>query len=105
MNISGRITNQKLAEAISNCGLYECRALIYKSPFYGTKVELVDRWYPSSKTCSACGHIQAMPLKERVFDCECPSLLLNRDQNAARNLAEVPLDRVRMANPEFTPVD
>ncbi|MDP8935843.1 MAG: transposase [Cyanobacteriota bacterium] len=78
---------------------------MYKSPFYGTKVELVDRWYPSSKTCSACGQIQPMPLKERVFDYECCSLLLNRDKNAAMNLAEVPLDRVRMANPEFTPVD
>jgi len=106
LNISGRRANQKLAEAISNCGFYECRReLIYKSPFYGTKVELVERWYPSSKTCSACGHIQPMPLKERVFDCQCRSLLLNRDNNAAMNLTELPLDRVRMANPGFTPVD
>ena len=64
------MANQKLAEAISNGGFYEDRQeLMYKSPFYGIKVELVDCWYPSSKTCSACGHIQPMPLKERVFDC------------------------------------
>ena len=76
LNLSGMMANQKLGEATSTCGFYKFRRdLIYKSRFYGTKVELVNRWYPSSKTCSACGHIQPMPLTERIFDCECCSLL------------------------------
>ncbi len=54
---------------------------------YGTKVELVDRWFPSSKTCSNCGHTQSMPLKERVFNCGCCNLLINPDLNAAINLS------------------
>jgi hypothetical protein len=49
------------------------------------KVEVVDRWYPPSKTCSSCGHIQSMPLKERVFNCENCSTAMDRDLNAAIN--------------------
>ncbi|WP_308039984.1 zinc ribbon domain-containing protein [Streptomyces sp. PSKA30] len=49
---------------------------------------MADRWYPSSKTCSDCGAVKAkLPLHVRVFDCdECP-LVMDRDENAARNLA------------------
>jgi putative transposase len=47
---------------------------------------LVSRFYPSSKTCSCCGHIQDMPLKERVFDCQKCSASIDRDLNAAINL-------------------
>ena len=64
---------------------------------------MVERWHPSSKTCSKCGNIQPMPLNERVFVCEgCGNSCL-RDLNAAINLASVSRDRVRMASPEFTP--
>ena len=63
------IANHNLA-AISDCGFYEFRCeLEYKSFMYGTTFEFVDRWYQSSKACSSCGHVQPMPLKERVFDC------------------------------------
>ena len=105
LNVSGMIANHKLAEAISDCGFYEFRRqLTYKSDLYGTKVELVDRWFPSSKTCSNCGHIQSMPLKERVFDCGGCNLLINRDLNAAINLSR-PSEKVRLAQSEVTPVD
>ena len=87
-------------------GFYEFRRfLTYKSPIYGTVVEVVERWYPSSKTCSSCGHIQPMPLKERVFVCEACGNSCLRNLNAAINLASVSRDRVRMASPEFTPVE
>ncbi|NEQ27554.1 MAG: IS200/IS605 family element transposase accessory protein TnpB, partial [Microcoleus sp. SIO2G3] len=63
LNVSGMIANNKLSEAISSLGFYEFRAMLtYKQAFFGTKVEIVDRWYPSSKTCSCCGHVQPMPL-------------------------------------------
>ncbi|WP_293363272.1 RNA-guided endonuclease TnpB family protein [Microcoleus sp. CAWBG52] len=88
LNVSGMIANHKLAAAISDCGFFEFRReLEYKSAMYGTTVELVDRWYPSSKTCSNCGNIQSMPLKERVFYCQNCSAIINRDLNAAINLA------------------
>lgn len=77
LNVSGMIANHKLSEAISSLGFYEFRRqLTYKERFYGTSVELVDRWYPSSKTCSCCGCIQPMPLSERVYKCgECGHVL------------------------------
>jgi len=106
LNISGLAANHKLAAAILDSGFYEWRReLTYKSPLYGTVVEVVDRWYPSSKTCSSCGHIQPMPLKERVFVCEACGNSCLRDLNAAINLASVSRDRVRMRRPEFTPVE
>jgi putative transposase len=106
LNVSGMVANHKLAASVVDSGFYEFRRfLTYKSPIYGTVVELVDRWYPSSKTCSSCGHVQPMPLQTRVFVCEACGNNCNRDLNAAINLASVPKDRVRMASPELTPVE
>ena len=106
LNISGMLANHKLAASVVDSGFYEFRGfLTYKSPIYGTIVELVDRWYPSSKTCSSCSHVQPMPLQARVFVCEACGNNCNRDLNAAINLASVPKDRVRMASPELTPVE
>ncbi|WP_445246766.1 zinc ribbon domain-containing protein [Microcoleus sp. OTE_8_concoct_300] len=53
---------------------------------YGTKFELVDRWYASSQTCSNCGPVQSMPLKERVFNCQHCGAIIERDLNVAINL-------------------
>lgn len=63
LNVSGMLANHKLANAVSNNCFYEIRRqLTYKQAHYGTKVDLVDRWYPSSKTCCKCHHIQPMKL-------------------------------------------
>jgi len=98
------LANHKLAASVVDSGFYEFRRfLTYKSPIYGTVVEVVDRWYPSSKTCSSCGHIQPMPLQARVFVCEACGNNCNRDLNAAINLALVSKARVRMRRPELTP--
>jgi putative transposase len=98
LNVSGMIANHKLASAVSDKCFYEIRRqLIYKQAHYGTKVELVDRWYPSSKTCSRCGYVQPMKLSDRVFQCgECRHTQ-DRDENASINLENVPDDRVRLA--------
>lgn len=100
LNVSGMIANHKLAVAVSNNCFYEIRRqLTYKQSHYGTKVELVDRWYPSSKTCSLCQHVQPMKLRDRVFQCQNPACghARDRDENAAVNLENAPPDLVRLA--------
>lgn len=85
LNISGMMANHKLADAIGNLGLYEFRRqLTYKQPMFDTVVELVDRWFPSSKSCSDCGHVQAMKLSERIFHCQGCGSVKCRDFNAER---------------------
>ena len=98
LSVSGMIANHKLANAVSNNGFYEIRRqFIYKQAHYGTKVELVDRWYPSSKTCCRCGHIQDMKLSERVFNCQKCRHSQDRDVNASINLEKAPENKVRLA--------
>ncbi|WP_293083279.1 RNA-guided endonuclease TnpB family protein [Okeania sp. SIO3B5] len=56
LNVSGMISNHKLAKAVANMGFYEFRRqLEYKCQLYGSELIVVDRWFPSSKTCSRCG--------------------------------------------------
>jgi putative transposase len=98
LNVSGMISNHKLATAVSNNCFYEIRRqFTYKQAHYGTKVELVDRWYPSSKMCSKCGHIQPMQLHERVYNCGGCGNIQDRDENASINLRDAPLDKIRLA--------
>ncbi|MGH3172412.1 MAG: RNA-guided endonuclease InsQ/TnpB family protein, partial [Streptosporangiaceae bacterium] len=60
LNVSGMIRNRHLARAISDCGWGEFRRqLEYKCERYGRDLVVISRWYPSSKTCSACGHLLA----------------------------------------------
>lgn len=102
LNISGMMANSKLAAAISDLGLYEFRRqLTYKQAMFGTVVELVDRWFPSSKMCSDCGHIQPMKLSDRVFHCLGCGSVKCRDFNAALNLENAPSLKVRAACPEL----
>lgn len=98
LNVSGMMANHKLANAVSNNCFYEIRRqLVYKQAHYGTKVEIVDRWYPSSKTCCKCGNIQPMPLSERIYQCGNCQHVQDRDLNAATNLANAPDGLVRLA--------
>src|SRR5215470_16802747 len=63
------------------------RQLEYKARLYGAAVVVVDRWYPSSKTCSCCGSVKAeLDLSQRVFGCEHCGFVADRDWNAAKNL-------------------
>jgi putative transposase len=98
LNVSGMIANHKLASAVSNNCFYEIRRqFTYKQSHYATKVELVDRWYPSSKMCSKCGHIQPMQLHDRVYNCGGCGNIQDRDENASMNLRDAPLDKIRLA--------
>jgi putative transposase len=87
LHISGMLKNHRLANAIADAGLYECRRqLEYKSQLYGARLIIADRWFPSSQICSNCGHQQKMPLSERVFKCKKCEMQLDRDLNASINL-------------------
>jgi putative transposase len=89
LNVSGMLKNRKLSRAISDVGLYEFRRQItYKAALAGVQVQVVSRWEPSSKTCSGCGWIdEDLTLADRIFVCEDCGLTLDRDYNAALNLA------------------
>jgi putative transposase len=64
------------------------RQLEYKAAWHGTDLVVADRWIPSSKTCSGCGTVNAdLTLLDRVYDCCACGLVIDRDVNAAVNLA------------------
>jgi putative transposase len=88
LNVRGMLGNHRLARAISDASWSELRTqLEYKCAWYGRDLIVIDRWYPSSKTCSGCGHATAhLPLSERIFHCTRCALVLDRDENAARNI-------------------
>jgi putative transposase len=88
LNVKGMSRNHKLASAILDGGFYEFRRqLTYKCGWYGSKLTVVDRFYPSSKTCSGCQKVQKeLSLKERTYCCEHCGLEIDRDLNAAINL-------------------
>jgi putative transposase len=91
LNVAGMVRNRRLARAISDAGMAELsRLLAYKATWYGCRLVVADRFYPSSKTCSECGWVKAkLTLAERTFCCEGCGLRVDRDLNAARNLANL----------------
>jgi putative transposase len=102
LNVSGMMANHKLAKSIADMGFYEFRRQMeYKSQLYGSQLIIVDRFYPSSKTCSNCGIIKdSLLLSERVFCCDHCNLKIDRDLNAAKNL-----EKIGRATAKLTPVD
>jgi putative transposase len=89
LNVAGMVRNRRLARAICGLGMAELRRqLDYKTRDAGVRLVVADRWFPSSKTCSACGAVRAkLTLAQRQFVCENCGAQLDRDLNAARNLA------------------
>ncbi len=89
LNVKGMMKNKHLAEAIAKQKFYEFKRQIkYKAEMYGIKVVEVDRFYASSKTCSYCGHIKKdLKLSDRTYICPVCGAKLDRDLNAAINLA------------------
>ncbi|GAX35957.1 RNA-guided endonuclease InsQ/TnpB family protein [Nodularia sp. NIES-3585] len=90
LNVSGMLANGKLSKAIADMGFYELRRqLEYKTQLYGSKLVIVDRFYPSSKTCSHCGEKKtSLSLSQRVFKCAHCGFECDRDLNAAINLKQ-----------------
>src|SRR6266571_2622489 len=89
LHVSGMLKNRRLSRAIADVGMYEFRRQIeYKARWASVQVKFVSRWYPSSKTCSACGWIhEDLTITDRMFICQQCGTVLDRDENAALNLA------------------
>ena len=88
LNVAGMARNRRLARAICDQGFGQARRMLeYKTGWNGGRVVLAGRFYPSSKTCSACGTVKTtLSLAERTFRCETCGLAIDRDVNAAVNL-------------------
>ena len=90
LNAKGMLANHCVAQAVSDASFFEVkRQLLYKAEQYGGYVQLVSRWYPSSKTCHACGYVKSeLTLAERVFTCDECGVTLDRDLNASLNIRD-----------------
>jgi putative transposase len=97
LNVSCMVRNRRLARAISDCGWGEFRRqLAYKCQRAGRRLIVIDRWYPSTKTCSACGFLLAeLPLQVRAWRCPSCRARHDRDLNAAKNILAAGLAAAR----------
>ncbi len=88
LNVRGMVKNRHLSRAVSDMGFFEFRRqLDYKAAQRGGMIVVADRWYPSSKTCSCCGHkLETLPLAMRKWACPACGSVHDRDVNAAINL-------------------
>ena len=90
LNVKGMMKNRYLAKEIASEKFYEFRRQMeYKCELYGIQLVFADRFYPSSKTCSHCGHIKKdLKLNNRTYICPACGHVIDRDLNAAINLAK-----------------
>lgn len=105
--VKNMLKNHKLAKAISDVGWSEfLRQLEYKAAWYGRTFVKIDRWYPSSKTCSACGYLlETLTLEVREWICEACGVCHDRDVNAAANILAAGLAVVTACGGDVRPVD
>jgi len=107
LNVSGMVQNHKLALSISDASWTMFMTMLaYKCNWYGKELVKIDRYAPSSKTCSDCGWVdEDQTLKDRVFACPICGLVIDRDLNAAINIQALGVDsaermqRERVADP------
>ena len=97
LNVKGMMRNKHLAKDIANCSFYTIKEhLIRKSKERNITVRLVDRFYPSSKTCSNCGSYKNnLKLSQRVYHCNSCQVKIDRDFNASLNIATT--DKYKLA--------
>ena len=112
LNVRGMQYNHHLAKSVSDAAFGEfVRQLTYKGRWYGVNVVKIDRWAPSSKTCSACGWVyRGLKLSQRNWTCVCCGTCHDRDYNASVNvksfgLAALPSDRREVKPVDCPPVD
>ena len=93
LNVKGMMKNRHLSKAIAKQGFFEFKTMMkYKCEKYGIEFVEADKWYPSSKTCSECGHIKPkLSLSERTYICEECGSVIDRDYNASINLSRYEL--------------
>lgn len=88
LQVKNMLKNRSLAKAISNVGWHQMTSMLtYKAQWYGRDFVQIDRWYPSSKRCHACGHLSdTLALSVRHWDCPACGAGHDRDVNAAKNI-------------------
>lgn len=90
LNVSGMVKNRKLSQAISDVSwsmFFDC--LKWQCLKHGSQLQVIDRFFASSKTCSNCGHKkEKLSLNERTYECESCEIVIDRDLNAAINIAK-----------------
>ena len=91
LNMFGMLSNHKLAKSISDASFYSFRSMLeYKCKWYGKELIVIDRFYPSSKTCSKCRWKKTdLKLSDRIFECKNCGNKIDRDLNAAINIERV----------------
>ena len=89
LNVSGMMKNRHLSKAVASQKFYEFKTkLLAKCKENGIELRIVDRWFPSSKTCHCCKRIKKdLKLSDRIFKCDC-GYIEDRDFNAALNLRD-----------------
>ena len=89
LNVSGMMKNRHLSKAVASQKFYEFKTKLQaKCKENGIELRIVDRWFPSSKTCHCCKHIKKdLKLSDRIFRCDC-GYIEDRDFNAALNLRD-----------------
>jgi putative transposase len=107
LNVKGMLKNHRLAKAIAEVGLYRFRQVLTdKAMLNGKSVVFVDRFYPSSKTCSVCGYIKRdLTLNDREWTCPVCGTHHDRDLNASINILNEGKRIVGVRSTELTPVD
>ena len=104
LNVKGMMKNHRLARSIADASWSEFRRqLEYKAKWRFKHFVLIDRWYPTSKTCSNCGHIQDMSLNKRQFNCVYCGTSIDRDINAAINICRLGHSRINACGVEGLP--
>jgi putative transposase len=88
LSVRNMLRNHSVARAVCDAAWSDLRGMLeYKCAWYGRRLTVVDRWYPSSKQCSACGHLLGvLPLRVRDWTCPACGAVHDRDVNAARNV-------------------
>lgn len=103
LNVSGMLKNHNLAKAISDSSWSTFTTMLtYKADWYGKQIIKIDRWFPSSKTCSGCGHIFAkneLKLSDRSWSCPSCHVLNDRDINASVNILNEGLRCLKLKEP------
>lgn len=104
LQVKNMVKNHRLAKALSDVSISAFNTLLeYKAKYANKEILRADAYYPSSKTCNACGNVKAdLTLKDRTYKCSVCGFVVDRDINASLNLLTHLVGRV---TPEFTPTD
>ena len=107
LNIQGMMKNHRLAKSLVDISFYEFnRELEYKSNYQKKQICRVDKFFPSSKSCSVCGNVKKeLKLSERIYKCDACKSVIDRDLNASINLHKFVNETVGLVQSEFTPMD